>query len=379
MRRYWIVLTALFMILPATAAAQEISTSAVKLKIGGRVQVQAGTSTCSDYPIPSDSKCEKQVPATDLYLRRVRISIAGEIGDKFDFKIEPDYNKIQELGLKDAWGRITFSDLARVKVGNFNRPFDGFQLISSTIFPTVERAVLIRGLGTNVAPSYTAATALFDLSDRDIGVELSGQTDNKMFSYWVGAFTGNSELKFQDTNNSKQFQGRGQFATEVAGLPLKIAAAASASDASFETESEGIQAEYYYNYELFANLGTFDGGPNLMAGYVFGDNPLQSVDGTPIELALGENFASFYTWQVIGAWRFDNDLLGLEAIEPVFRVTYGDPNTDIGDDGGWGFTPGLQIYFYKLNRLSLSWDFASWDEPGIRGENSFKAQMQFHF
>lgn len=379
MRRIWIALFALFTILPATGAAQEISTSAVKVKIGGRVQVQGGTSTCSDYPIPIDSRCEEQVPATDLYLRRVRLTISGEIGDKIDFKIEPDYNKIDELGLKDAWGRFSFDKLARLKIGNFKRPFDGFQLTSSTIFPTVERAVVIRGLGRNVAPSYTAATVLFDLSDRDIGVELSGETDNKLFSYWVGAFTGNSDLKFQDTNSSKQFVGRGQLALEVGGLPLKIAAAAAATDASYETVAEGIQSEYYYDYELFADLGVFAGGPHVMAGYVFGDNPRQNVDGTPIDLALGQNFASFYTWQAIGMWRFNTDVLGLEAIEPVFRVTYGDPNTDIDDDGGWGYTPGVQIYFYKLNRLSLSWDFASWDEPGIRGENSFKAQMQFHF
>jgi len=27
----------------------------------------------------------------------------------------------------------------------------------------------------------------------------------------------------------------------------------------------------------------------------------------------------------------------------------------------------------------LSWDFASWEQEGLRGENSFKAQLQFHF
>jgi hypothetical protein len=112
---------------------------------------------------------------------------------------------------------------------------------------------------------------------------------------------------------------------------------------------------------------------------VFGDNPLQNVAGDSINLELGDNFASFQTWQVIGTWRFNTTFLGLEGIEPVFRVTYGDPNTGLSDDAGWGYTPGLQLYYYKRNRLSLSWDFASWEESGIRGENSFKAQIQFHF
>jgi hypothetical protein len=379
MRRIWFVLVALFVILPTTVVAQEITSGAVKLKFGGRIQLQAATSSCDDFPVPEDSKCVKQVPSTDLFLRRVRLSVSGEIGDNIDFKIEPDYNKIDKLGLRDAWGRFTFDNLAKLKAGHFKRPFDGFQLISSTQFPTVERAILIRGLEGFVSPSLTAGTVLFNLSDRDIGVELSGATDNKLFSYWVGLFTGDSDLKFQDTNNEKQFMGRGQLAFDIGGLPLKLAAAAAATDEGYETVLQGLQTKYYYDYELFAELGDFSGGPHFLAGFVFGDNPLQNVAGDSINLELGDNFASFQTWQVIGTWRFNTTFLGLEGIEPVFRVTYGDPNTGISDDAGWGYTPGLQLYFYKRNRLSLSWDFASWEESGIRGENTFKAQIQFHF
>ena len=379
MRHISFVLIALFVILPTAAAAQEISTGAVKLKVGGRVQLQGATSSCTDFPVADDSKCVEQVPGSDLYLRRVRISVSGEIGDNIDFKIEPDYNKIDKLGLRDAWGRFTFDNLAKLKAGHFKRPFDGFQLISSTQFPTVERAILIRGLESYISPSLTAGTVLFNLSDRDIGLELSGQTDNKLFSYWVGMFTGDSDLKFQDTNSTKQYMGRTQLQFEVANLRLKFAGAAAATDEGFETEAQGLQSKYYYDYELFTELGDFSGGPHFLAGFVFGDNPKQNVLGGPIDLELGDNFASFQTWQAIGTWRFNTSFLGLEAIEPVFRITYGDPNTDISDDGGWGYTPGLQLYFYKRNRLSLSWDFASWEESGIRGEDSFKAQLQFHF
>jgi len=347
MRRLWLVLIALFVILPTTAVAQDLTTGAVKLKFGGRVQLQAGTSSCDDFPVAEDSKCVEQVPTTDLYLRRVRLTVSGEIGDNIDFKIEPDYNKIDQLGLRDAWGRFTFDNLARLKAGHFKRPFDGFQLISSTQFPTVERAVLIRGLERFVSPSLTV--------------------------------TGDSDLKFQDSNNEKQFVGRAQLQFDVGGLPLKFAGAAAATDEGYETELQGLQTRYYYDYELFTELGDFSGGPHFLAGFVFGDNPEQNIAGDPLDLSLGDNFASFQTWQVIGTWRFNTDVLGLEGIEPVFRVTYGDPNTDIADDGGWGYTPALQIYFYKRNRLSLSWDLASWEQEGIRGENSFKAQIQFHF
>ena len=287
MRRLWFLLIALFVVLPTTAVAQEIPTGAVKLKFGGRIQLQAGTSSCDEFPVPDDSKCVEQVPSTDLFLRRVRLTVSGEIGDKIDFKIEPDYNKIDKLGLKDAWGRFSFSNLAKLKAGHFKRPFDEFFLISSTQFPVVERAVLIRGLENFVSPSLTAGTVLFNLSDRDIGLELSGATDNELFSYWVGVFTGDSDLKFQDTNSEKQFIGRGQFGLDVGDMPLKFGVAAAATDEGYETDVAGLQTEYYYDFEMFARLGDFAGGPHVIGSYVFGDNPRQNVAGLPIDTTPG--------------------------------------------------------------------------------------------
>jgi len=370
---------ALALMAPATAGAQEFTTGAVKIKLGGRIHVQAGSSTCDEFPVPADSRCEDQVASTDLFLRRVRLTVDGQITDRIDFRIEPDYNKVTQLGLKDAWGRFTFSDAARLKVGHFKRPFDGFELTSSTQILTIERAVVIRGLDNFVAPSLGAATAFFNLGDRDIGAELSGDISDGLFSYWVGMFTGDSDFAFQDSNAQKQFVGRAQLAFEPGGMPLAIAVAAAATDEGYETAERGLQGEYYYDYELFAELGDFGGGPHLQAGLVFGDNPRQSVAGSPIDLASGDAFATFVTWQAIGSWKIPLDVLGLEAIEPLFRVTWGDPNTDVDDDAGWGFTPGVQVFFYKRNKLALNWDIATWEEDGIRSENSFKAQVQFHF
>jgi len=369
----------LALLLPGVANAQEFTTGAIKLKFGGRVHVQAGTSSCDEFPVPADSRCAEQVATTDLFLRRVRLTVEGEITDRIDFKIEPDYNKVDQLGLKDAWGRFKFSDMAKLKMGHFKRPFDGFELTSSTQILTVERAMVVRGLENFVAPSLGAATVFFNLGDRDIGVELSGATENGLFSYWVGAFTGDSDLKFQDSNAEKQFVGRAQLAFEPGGIPLAIAVAAAATDEGFETLERGLQSEYYYDYELFAELGDFGGGPHVQAGLVFGDNPTQNAGGSPIDLAGGDAFATFVTWQAIGSWKIATGILGLEAIEPLFRVTWGDPNTDVDDDAGWGFTPGVQFFFYKRNKLALNWDIATWEEDGVRSENSFKAQVQFHF
>ncbi|MCL7970617.1 MAG: OprO/OprP family phosphate-selective porin, partial [marine benthic group bacterium] len=208
------VAASLALAVPAQIQAQEsgdisFKTKALEVSVGGRVQLQAGTSTCSAFPIPDDSACEEQVPSTDLFLRRARLTFTVKINDQIDFRIQPDFNKLDKVGLKDAWGRFTFSKAFRLKGGHFKRPFDGFVLVSSTQTLTVERELAIRGIDGLLVPNVTSFTTAFDLSDRDIGLEASGSTNNGVFSYWAGVFTGDSDLKFQDSNTEKQFVGRG--------------------------------------------------------------------------------------------------------------------------------------------------------------------------
>lgn len=368
---------------PSEVKAQESSevafkTNALEISVGGRVQLQASTSSCSTFPVADNSACAEQVPASDLFLRRARLTFSVKINDKIDFRIQPDFNKIDKIGLKDAWGRFTFSKAFRLKGGHFKRPFDGFVLISSTQTLTVERELAIRGLDKILAPNITSFTTAFDLSDRDIGLEASGSTNNGLFSYWAGAFTGNSDLKFQDSNASKQFVGRGQFKFGAGPKDLKIAGALAATDAEYTSVTTGIQSRYYYNYELFADWGDFADGPHAQLGFVFGDNPWQNAAGGDIDFETGEDFAKIGSWQAILSWRFPVGT-GDMAVEPIFRLSYADVNTDLADTEVWGFTPGVQIFFYKRNKLALNWDIASPTTDVLRSENSFKAQLQFHF
>jgi len=353
-------------------------TGAMELEFNGRVQVQVGTSSCNEYPVPDDSACEEQVPTSDLFLRRVRLTVSGKINDMIDFRIQPDYNKIDEIGLKDAWGRFTFSKAFRLKAGHFKRPFDGFVLVSSSQTLTVERELAIRGLGKMLAPNLTSFTTAFDLSDRDIGVELNGSTSNGLFTYWVGGFTGNSDLKFQDSNSSKQFVGRGQLRFAAGPKDLKIAAAAAATDADYTSVTEGMKSKYYYNYELFADWGDFSDGPHAQLGLVFGDNPRQNPAGGDIDLEAGDDFAKIASWQAIISWKFPVGS-GDMALEPVLRVGWADVNTNLDDSEVWGFTPGLQVFFYGRNKLALNYDIANPTTDVYRSENSFKARLQFYF
>ena len=223
--------------------------------MGGRVQLQAGTSSCSQFPVAGRLRLRGAGTRHDLFLRRARLTFTVKINDQIDFRIQPDFNKVDQVGLKDAWGRFTFSKAFRLKGGHFKRPFDGFVLVSSTQTLTVERELAIRGIDGLLVPNVTSFTTEFDLSDRDIGLEASGSTNNGIFSYWAGVFTGNSDLKYTDSNTEKQFVGRGEVKLGAGPKDLRIAAALAATDQGYETLAEGAPGTLLLQLRAVRRLG----------------------------------------------------------------------------------------------------------------------------
>jgi len=195
---------------------------------------------------------------------------------------------------------------------------------------------------------------------------------------------GESGAANADMNTKKQFVGRTSYRTSVGGLPLTLAGAAAFTDLPSRSPDGELRGEYFHNFEAWVEVGDFGGGPHVQAGAVFGENPLQSVRGEPIEDSDAASFADMFTWQLIGSYRArlgEGGGLGgiLEAVEPIFRITQANPNTDLGDDVVWGLTPGLQLFFGGRNRLALNWDVVLFEDDLLESENSFKAQYQFHF
>ena len=365
-----------------------LTANAVEVDLSGRVQTQVTTSSCSDFPFASGSPCTEQVPAMDMFIRRARFSLGVEISDLVDAEIQPEFGAVDQVELKDAWGRLNFSPSFRVMVGHFKRPFDGFQLTSSTRILTIERDLDVPGVPGLAAPSLDELTTRFRVSDRDVGMTAHGAPPGTGLQYWVGIFNGRGPEDNGDLNTDKQFVGRLQYTFRPGGtLPLSLAAAAASTDLPVQglDDQPGVRAsgERYTNFELWAELGTFAPGPHVQAGLIFGDNPLQTPAGDPVSTdpVVGDReFASSRAWQVIGAYRIslaDEELL--EAVEPVLRVTGAEPNTDLDDDEAWGVTPGVQLFFGGRNKLALNWDLVVFADDRVESVNSFKAQFQIHF
>lgn len=365
---------------PAAAQQVRVASDGAEIAIGGRIQVQGRTSSCSGFPIDEASACQEDVPGVDWFLNRARITLDIRVNDWIEGRIEPDFGDVDEVTLKDAWGGVRLNPHAFLKIGHFKRPFDGFRLTSSTRILTIERGIDIPGVEPLRAVSYDELTTRLNLSDRDVGIQLEGAAAADRFRYWVGAFNGQGPEENGDLNTEKQFVARGQLSTAAGSLPLDLAAAFALTDVPFTHESGELDGAYFGAFEAWAELGAFEPGPHVQAGLTLGENPLQNESGGEPDLEADEAFAPMLAWQVIGAWRFEvAGSFFVEAVEPLLRVTRADPNRDLGDDAVWGFTPGVQVFFDGRNKLALNWDVASFEADGLRSENSFKAQYQLHF
>ncbi|MDX1396397.1 MAG: porin [Gemmatimonadota bacterium] len=367
----------------AGAGAQTVESDALRVELGGRVQVQGATSSCSDYTIDGnpDSACFQDVPTADLFMRRLRLRVDVEFNRWISARFQPDFARLDEFRVADAYGRLNLNPdaettHARITIGHFKRPFDGFQLHSSTQILTIERALLIPGL---LVPSYGTLSVTSSLSERDIGVMIDGGVASDLFHYWLGLFNGNIAFANRDDNNGKQLVGRAQVNLTAGDMPLALAVAGTIADRGFENDDGSLASKSHGAYEVFAELGDFGSGPHLMAGFVSGKNVLQTPAGDLPDLVAGDDFASMFTWQAIGGWKLELEgNFFLEAVEPVFRIMMADPNGDLDGDTVWGYTPGVQLFFDARNKVAINWDLVSLSGDR-RGENSFRVQYQFYY
>lgn len=372
---------------PAIAQVQ-FQADAVTVELAGRFQTQVAGSSCSGFTSEStgNSLCARDVPTLDLFVRRARLEIDIEVNEWISGRFQPDFAAIDGVELKDAWGMVDLQPgadqtMARIRAGHFKRPFDGFQLTSSTQILTIERDLDIPGVAGVAALSLDELATRNLLSDRDVGVMVDGGTAGDRFHYWVGVFNGQGTTDNGDTDNAKQIIGRAQYTLAAGGRPVKIAAAGALGEVGFTRLDGALDSRAVGAFELFAELGDFGGGPHVQAGVILGKNRLENEEGGVPNLEGGDPLANMRTWQAIGSWKIDTSdrFYFVEAVEPLFRITMADPNTNTESDTVWGFTPGLQVFFDGRNKLALNWDFVRFGADGVDGESSFKAQYQFHF
>jgi hypothetical protein len=117
--------------------------------------------------------------------------------------------------------------------------------------------------------------------------------------------------------------------------------------------------------ELDAELGGFRNGVWILA-----------------EMARGTNLATdgkFMGAQGVASYFLRTGSGRIEGIEPVARVSWGDPDDDVEEDAGLLVTPGINLYFFGRNRLMFNWDIYMAQNDAIETQHAGRAQINLHF
>jgi len=318
------------------AVGVEVESKASKLNVTGRVQAMW-----------SHSSIDNGDPSNEFLLRRARLAIKLSVNDWVSGMVEPDFAVVdQKVELKDAYFKMEPSDHLAIVVGQTKRRFDIFELTSSTQMLIIERDGRI---GRVKVPSYSLLTESLGYADRDIGVFVMAHDEKERFNVEAGLTNGTGANKKAELGE-KAFQGRVSL-KPIADRDLTINVGTSVKPfANGATAVDSIEVKYAAAFEGSLEYGNFKSGPHVQAGVVVGtkhDDYNLATDESP----------SFTAFQGIATYkRAFADTKWFEAIEPLIRVSYADPNTDVDDDGGILVTPGVNLFLVGRTRLALNAD-----------------------
>ncbi len=354
-------LSAMLIVLQAAAASAgqaqvEVKSRAVEITLTGRVHSQFNTTSVLDEP------------ETEFLVRRARFTADVKVNDFVSGRVQPDYGN-GKVTLKDAYVRLTFHPAFRATIGQFKRPFDLFELTSSTQILVIERTGEVRGVDSCTGPggtcSFSRLTEKLQLADRDIGVMFDGSAPNGVFRYMVSVTNGTGQ-NADDENGTKSLSGR----IEITPLPnVTVGGNVAAHDYLLPITPDVGENEYALAFGGDLELGNFERGIHFQGGVATGENwlVLSAIDPPTFLTAQG-----ILTWRVpLGQNRIAT------AIEPVARVSWADPDTDAADDDGILATGGLVLHFAGRNKLAANLDV--WQPRIGDTEYSLKIQSYLHF
>jgi hypothetical protein len=344
-----LVALSLTVALPRVGSAQvEISARAARITIGGRLHTQFVTTSVDSAE-------------NNIFFRRARLQADIVVNDFLDGRLEYDF-AAGRSGLQDAYGRLNFDPAFEVSIGQFKRTFTQFELASSNDLPNIERDGAIPGercpgVGSTCSFSRLTQQLLFD--GRDIGVRVEGELGD-VVTYRVSVTNGQG-TNASDINDAKSSSGRLEFA-----LADEVRLGAFGAMHDYPDPLPVDDTDYAQAFGADLEIGAFRGPYHLMAGAVTGNNWRVDAD------------TDFLAAQALATAYIEVGEQFMAGIEPMFRVSWADPDTDQDDDAGLLLTPGLFWYFQGRNGLDLNLDY--YTPPVDRdAEWAFRVQMFLYF
>lgn len=356
-RRISIVTSALLLVTAAPAAGQGFvvhGPDSSRITLGGRVQTVFNTTSVDDEP------------GTHTELRRVRLEANLHLNRVVSGRIQPEFAG-SRVTLKDAYVRFTLDPALQLWAGQAHRPFGVISPYSSARLAPIERGLRIRG----VDDAYDHYNLLLNrgYGDRDVGLQLRGEPRGAPLglSYAVGWFNGPARAEAPEENS-------GQLVARLAVAPVSgVRIGASFSRRDFflldEEEEEVLDRHAGEAGALDVQLGSDRGGLHFIGELAMGDfDPFTDRE--------------FLGMQGIVSYRTGRLSSTVAAVEPLLRVSHGDPNymdAEVFTDavGGTLFTPGINLWVGGLNRIAI--DYEVWNPLSGQTAHSFKTMFQLAF
>lgn len=351
------------------AAPVHAQTAPVRVDLTGRMQFQ-WNSTSIDGTGLGDP-----VASSTFETRRVRLGASIRIGDWIRGFIEPEY-ALGNLSLKQAWMSLDLDSGVVLRAGQFKKPFSAINLMSSTAHPMIERGVRIRGLEDWLAAANQGELnsvrgdlligehyALLDVQGYaayDLGAMVEARRGPVGLA--AGVFNGNG-ADTRDENDSKSLAARATYDVDP-GLPMRLGAAWSRRELRWP-DPAAAETRSGHAFEVDVELGGLREGWWLIG-----------------ELSSGTNLATeerFLGAQGVLARFFGTNGRRIEGVEPMARVSYGDPDDSIDDDAGMLLTPGVNLYFVGRNRLMFNWDVYVPESDRFATQHAGRAQINLYF
>ena len=304
------------------------------------------------------------VPQTEAILRRARLWAATRVNYWIDGAVQLDFG-YEGVKARYAFVRFSASPAFSVSLGQFKRAFDLFELTSSSQILVVERDGRVRGVtpctGLDGPCTYSAFSEDLQLSSLDIGALIAGDLGSRV--RYLASVTNGPGGNEREENHTKS----GSLRLEVLPVSwLMVGLNAAAHD--YPNPVTGVTG-YAPAFAVDFDVGSFEGGPHLQLGAMAGEN-WRNLDptGTPSRFATG---------QAIATWRFALTSPAVDAVEPLARVSWGDPDLDVSPDTGLLFTPGLVLHFTGRNKIAVNWDY--WRPATGPTAWSLKVQSYLYF
>lgn len=342
--------------MPAAASAQAVESRAPVegTELGGRIHFQAATSS-ADATVGSE-----------FFLRRARVWVATRVNAWLDGGVQIDVSG-GSASARLAFLRAALGESTSLTVGQFKRAFDVFELTSSADILVVERDGDIRGAGgcagVGGVCSYSRFSEKLLFSSLDVGMLLEGEAAGGSLGYLLSVTNGPGP-NTREENGAKSFSARGEWRADA-----DVIVGVNAGLHDYPNPVTGAD-EHAGALAVDLDLGGFDEGFHLQAGIMAGENWLN--------LDVGGSERRFVAVQGIATYRIPLGGTGpVSAVEPLARLSWGDPDRDSGSDGGALFTPGLVVHFQGRNKVGANVDV--WRAQDGSTAWGLKAQTYLYF